>query len=83
MICDYSYFQSFPPDYAKDYGKPYLHTDAGEGPIVSRRSCTDCVCLLLFVAFLAGWGVVAYLGMKTGDIRRVVYPTDSQVSTGV
>ena len=71
-------FQSFSPDLSKDYGKPYLHTDDGDGPLVSRRSCTDCVCLLLFVAFLGCWAVVAYLGMKTGDIRRVVYPTDSQ-----
>ena len=76
-------FQSFPPDQAKDYGKPYLHTDGGDGPMVGRRSCTDCVCLLLFLAFMLGWGVVAYLGMKTGDIRRVVYPTDSQVNTSL
>ena len=73
-------FQSFPPGHAKDYGQPYLHTEGGDGPLVSRRSCTDCVCLLLFLAFLGGWGVVAYLAMRTGDVRRVVYPIDSQVN---
>ena len=31
--------------------------------------------------FPGGLGMVAYLGMKTGDIRRAVFPTDSQVST--
>ena len=79
-MCGHSYkFQSFPHDLTKDYGKPYLHKTEGEGPLVKKRSCTDCVCLLAFVAFMGGWGFVAYLGMMTGDIRRVVYPTDSQV----
>ena len=73
-------FQSFPPARrAVDYGQPYLDTDGEDDPLVSRRSCTDCVCLLLFLACMGGWGVVGYLGIKTADIRRVLYPTDSQV----
>ena len=39
----------------------------------------DVICLLLFLAFLGGWGAVAFLGIRGGDISKVIYPTDSQV----
>jgi len=41
------------------------------------RSCTDVLCLLVFVAFLIGWGVVGYFGFTLGDPERLVHPTDS------
>ena len=31
---------------------------------MKKRSCTDVICLLLFVAFIAGWGGVAYVGLS-------------------
>ena len=31
------------------------------GP-VKDRSCTDVLCLLVFIAFLVGWGIVGYFG---------------------
>lgn len=30
----------------------------------TKRSCTDVMCLLLFLAFLVGWGFIAYYGKK-------------------
>lgn len=32
------------------------------GP-VKDRSCTDVFCLIIFIAFLVGWGIVGYFGM--------------------
>lgn len=59
----------------KDYGKPINR----ETPMLQRkRSCTDIVCLLLFIVFLCAWGFVAYMGFKDGNIQQVIYPTDSQ-----
>ncbi|XP_042214681.1 choline transporter-like 2 isoform X3 [Homarus americanus] len=46
------------------------------GPI-KNRSCTDILCLLLFVAFLAGWGVVTGFAVIQGDPSRLLNPTDS------
>ena len=61
----------------KTYGESYQYDD--NNPIVKKRSCTDVLCILLFVAFLGGWGVVAFFGMKDGDITKVIYPTNSKV----
>ncbi|XP_047500842.1 choline transporter-like protein 2 isoform X2 [Penaeus chinensis] len=47
-----------------------------KGPI-KGRSCTDILCLLLFLAFLVGWGVVAGFAATSGDPSRLLYPTDS------
>ena len=60
----------------KGYGKPYKYDADFSGP-TKHRSCTDIVCLLLFLAFLGGWGFVAYYGISYGDINKVIYPTDS------
>mgnify|MGYP001184644322 FL=1 len=59
------------------YGQPYKYEADFSGPI-KKRSCTDILCLLLFLAFLGGWGFVAYFGISNGDINKVLYPTDSQ-----
>jgi len=61
----------------KDYGKPYY--PEANAPIIKRkRSCTDVICFLLFLAFLGGWAFVAFLGFRGGNIDKVIYPTDSQ-----
>jgi hypothetical protein len=36
--------------------------EAGFNPM-KKRSCTDVLCLLLFVVFLGGWAGVAYVGI--------------------
>ena len=43
------------------------------GP-VKNRSCTDILCLIIFVAFLFGWGVIGYYGKISHGIRnRVIW----------
>jgi len=60
------------------YGSSYKYKTSPHSPLNRSRSCTDAICLFLFLAFLGSWVFVAYLGMKTGDIRKVLFPTDSQ-----
>ena len=52
----------------------------GISPIVEKRSCTDVVCLVLFIAFIGSWSFVAVLAFKAGDITTVLYPSDSMVN---
>ena len=58
------------------YGQAYKYEADFSGPI-KNRSCTDILCLLLFLAFLGGWGFVAFFGIQNGDIGKVLKPTDS------
>lgn len=58
------------------YGQPLKYDPEFKGPL-SKRSCTDIPCLLLFIAFLAGWGAVAYYALHHGDLDRLLVPTDS------
>jgi len=69
------YDTNWHPD--KDYGKP-IYPEPGTDVIQKKRSCTDIPCLLLFIAFLCGWGSVAFYGLYNGNISKVIYPTDSQ-----
>ena len=77
MFIQYFYFNIFQWNKDKTYGESYR--DDGNNPIEKKRSCTDVICLLLFIAFLGGWGVVAFFGIQDGDIDKVIYPTNSQV----
>ncbi|XP_062563117.1 choline transporter-like 2 isoform X2 [Armigeres subalbatus] len=58
------------------YGQPLKYDPEFQGPL-SKRSCTDIPCLFLFIAFLAGWGAVAYYALHNGDLERLLVPTDS------
>ena len=51
------------------------------GP-VSDRSCTDCICCLVFVAFLVGMGFCAIYGFAKGDPVRLLtgWDTDGKSS---
>jgi len=64
-------------EHGKHYGEAY-YPAAGEDVIQKKRSCTDVLCLALFIAFLCGWGTVAFYGLYNGDISKVIYPTDSE-----
>ncbi|CAI5454560.1 unnamed protein product [Caenorhabditis angaria] len=46
--------------------------------LYTKRGCTDVCCCFLFFVFLAGWAVVAALGMAWGDPQRLIFPTDSE-----
>jgi len=61
----------------ENFGKPYPYDPDWSGP-VKKRSCTDIICLLLFLVALGAWGFVAYLAFSNGDINKLIYPTDSQ-----
>ena len=68
----------------KDYGKPYrflpyfevffMHTcfcSNADGEVIERRrSCTDILCFLIFVAFLVAWAGLGVFALSKGDISR-------------
>lgn len=60
-----------------DYGEPRKFDPEFKGPL-KNRSCTDILCLFIFIFFLAGWAVVAFFAYRYGNPERLIYPTDSQ-----
>ncbi|XP_012944944.1 choline transporter-like protein 4 [Aplysia californica] len=42
-----------------------------------KRSCTDIICCLLFLIFIAGLVVVAYFAFLYGNPKLLIYPQDS------
>uniref|UniRef100_A0ABM5FHK6 Choline transporter-like protein n=1 Tax=Pogona vitticeps TaxID=103695 RepID=A0ABM5FHK6_9SAUR len=58
------------------YGEKYKHDPSFRGPI-QKRSCTDVICCVLFLAFIAGYIVVGILAWLYGDPRQVIYPRNS------
>lgn len=58
------------------FGVPLKYDSEFRGP-QKRRSCTDIICLFLFVAFLAAWGFVGFYAYKRGDPEKILKPTDS------
>ncbi|RUS83397.1 hypothetical protein EGW08_008818 [Elysia chlorotica] len=42
-----------------------------------KRSCTDVICCLIFIIFIAGLVVVAYFAFLYGDPELLIYPEDS------
>jgi len=47
-----------------------------QGP-VKNRSCTDILCLFLFIFCIAGWAGVSYIGFRDGNPELLIYPTNS------
>ncbi|XP_054834408.1 choline transporter-like protein 4 [Eublepharis macularius] len=58
------------------YGEKCKYDQSFRGPI-KNRSCTDIICCVLFLAFLAGYIVVGLLAWLYGDPRQVIYPRNS------
>ncbi|XP_075533716.1 choline transporter-like 2 isoform X5 [Dermacentor variabilis] len=65
------------PQDVADYGEPRKFDPGFKGPL-KNRSCTDIICLFLFVFFLIGWAIVAFFAYRSGNPERLIYPTDSQ-----
>ncbi|KAL3184063.1 hypothetical protein MRX96_006174 [Rhipicephalus microplus] len=65
------------PQDVADYGEPRKFDPSFKGPL-KNRSCTDIICLFLFVFFLFGWAIVAFFAYRSGNPERLIYPTDSQ-----
>ncbi|PIK57291.1 putative choline transporter-like protein 2-like [Apostichopus japonicus] len=42
-----------------------------------EQSCTDIICLILFILYFIGMIAVGIIAFTSGDPRRLVYPTDS------
>ena len=62
-----------------DYGEGYKYEPEFKGP-VKKRSCTDVLCLALFVVFLGAWGFVAYFAVSEGDINKVSPSSNSFIA---
>ena len=45
--------------------------------IAKSRSCTDILCILLFLVFLGGWVGVGVFGFLHGDPEQLIYPSNS------
>lgn len=60
-----------------DGGKPLKHDPKFRGP-VAKRSCTDIICCLIFIIFVAGLVVVGYFAFTYGNPRLLLYPMNSQ-----
>ncbi|XP_044529840.1 choline transporter-like protein 4 isoform X1 [Gracilinanus agilis] len=58
------------------YGKPVEYDPSFRGPI-KNRSCTDVICCVLFLVFIAGYIVVGIVAWLYGDPRQVLYPRNS------
>lgn len=58
------------------YGERLQYDRKFKGPL-SKRSCTDVFCLLIFVVFLAAWGYIGNYAIKNGDLNKLLVPTDS------
>lgn len=58
------------------YGRKHEHDADFQGPI-NKRSCTDVICLLLFLVFLGAWIAVAVYAFANGNPQRLIYPSNS------
>ncbi|XP_053381023.1 choline transporter-like protein 4 isoform X2 [Mercenaria mercenaria] len=59
-----------------DERKPLKYDPKFKGP-VSKRSCTDIICCLIFVVFVLGLVVVGYFAFTYGNPRLLLYPMNS------
>ncbi|KAF7662110.1 hypothetical protein LDENG_00245720 [Lucifuga dentata] len=59
-----------------EYGEPAQYDPTFTGPI-HKRSCTDVICCILFMAVILGYMVVGMLAWLYGDPRHVLYPRNS------
>lgn len=59
----------------KEFGESLKYDPTFKGPL-HKRSCTDVICLLLFICFIGAWVAVGVYAFTHGDPGRLVSPTD-------
>lgn len=61
----------------ENVGKPIPYDPDFKGPL-KNRSCTDIICLLLFLVFVACWVAIGIWAIKNGDPNTLLVPRDSE-----
>ncbi|KAL1505597.1 hypothetical protein ABEB36_005126 [Hypothenemus hampei] len=56
--------------------RPYEFDANFHGPL-RRRSCTDVICLLLFLIFIGCWAAIGIWAILNGDPNNLLIPSDS------
>ena len=59
-----------------EYKGDPLDDKLADGPI-ENRGCTDCLCCIIFVAFIIAWFAIGFYGFANGDPLLLTYPFDS------
>ncbi|XP_054160614.1 choline transporter-like protein 5 [Oppia nitens] len=59
-----------------NFGDAFTYDPKFNGP-TDKRSCTDIFFLIIFIAFISGWIVIAFIGYSNGNPEKLIYPTDS------
>ncbi|XP_024154020.1 choline transporter-like protein 4 isoform X1 [Oryzias melastigma] len=59
-----------------EHGEPAQFDPSFNGPL-RKRSCTDIICLFLFLAVILGYIALGILAWLYGDPRHVLYPRNS------
>ena len=62
---------------AEKFGHRHEHDPDFKGPMKEGRSCTDIICLLLFIVYMLGWIAVGIYGFMHGNPWRIIYPSNS------
>ncbi|XP_049820890.1 choline transporter-like 2 isoform X2 [Aethina tumida] len=60
----------------EDLGPPLKFDPQFNGPL-KNRSCTDIICLLLFLVFIVVWIGLGVIGISKGDPQLLLAPKDS------
>lgn len=61
----------------KEFGEAKEYDPTFKGPLY-KRSCTDILCLLLFLFFIGGWIAVGVFAFKYGDPVKLSIPADTE-----
>ncbi|XP_074034090.1 choline transporter-like 2 isoform X2 [Leptinotarsa decemlineata] len=61
----------------EDHGEPLQHDPDFRGPL-KRRSCTDVICLLFFLLFIATWIGIGLYAIINGDPSTLLVPKDTR-----
>lgn len=64
------------PEPESEYGEPCQFDPTFRGPL-KKRSCTDIICCILFLAVILGYLAVGALAWLYGDPRHVLFPRNS------